>query len=663
MKRTVKYALSAVLATAIVVPAIAQDNFPDVPENHWAYEALGRLKKDGILVGFPDGKYRGARPATRYELAIAINAAYTKLKDLTEDLDKQIAALSAKLDGKANQSDIDDVKKGLEDLKSQLGGISGYASDIADLKKLSDKFEKELASIGVDVDELKKNLSDLDKRVTALENKKLPVDIHGDLNALVLGGYSTNGTFGITVDGRPTGVGRGSYAGVPSGVNRDLTVLHEVGLELDSTNTTGPKWKIVGAAGNMIGTGSGANAPFGSQNSTLAGTPFGEGSAAAIYFQNFELMLDEKVGGLNFSADLGRVGFKVSPYIFQRPDTTPYFTNDRWDNGEYSIDGGVLGFNIGAAKLSVVAGRASAEATSNGVMFQSLTAGTTGVSPYLIGTSSPTQGLLAAGTVDQMLGGTLMVPILGHSSVNVSYLLLDSNTNTVTPSGAANRVAVYGGDLKLNGVLPFGISAAGGYSRTDVMENGSKVISGHNQRATGELAWEKDQYGLKGGYRYIEPNYAAPGDWGRIGLWWNPTDIKGPVAEGYFNFSKTLGLKATGEYYNGTGLSGGFLSNHDKVTRLTADLTYKFMTNASVDLGVESVDWTFSTTAHPTTNGLKPYERWYSLGFGYDLSNNTMLKVMWQISDYNSKGQPGWTVFGQPTAKGGLITTQLSIKF
>jgi polyhydroxyalkanoate synthesis regulator phasin len=382
MKRTVKYALSAVLATAIVAPVIAQDNFPDVPENHWAYEALGRLKKDGILVGYPDGKYRGARPATRYELAVAINAAYTKLKGITDDLDKQISALSAKLDGKANQSDIDDVKKGLDDLKGQLSGLKNYDSDIADLRKLADKFEKELASMGVDVDELKKNLQDLDKRVTNLENRKLPVDLHGDLNGLVLGGYSTNGKFGVTVDGRPTGVGRGSYTGVPVGVNKDLTVLHEVGLELSSTNTTGPKWHIVGAAGNMVGgglaaAGNGA-APFGTINSTLAGVPFGEGAAATIYFQNFDLTFDEKVGGLNFTADLGRVGYKVSPYIFQRPDTTPYFDNARWDNGEYSIDGGVIAFGIGSAKLNVVAGRTSDQVDSAGNAFQTLTAGATG---------------------------------------------------------------------------------------------------------------------------------------------------------------------------------------------------------------------------------------------------------------------------------------------
>src|SRR5271156_1312000 len=93
MKRTLKYALSAILTAAIVLPAVATDNFPDVPDNHWAYEALARLKKDGLLVGYPDGLFRGNRPASRYELAVAIHATYVHLKSITDGLQAEIDAL------------------------------------------------------------------------------------------------------------------------------------------------------------------------------------------------------------------------------------------------------------------------------------------------------------------------------------------------------------------------------------------------------------------------------------------------------------------------------------------------------------------------------------------------------------------------------------------
>ena len=57
MNRTLKFALSAVLGFGLVLPAAAQSNFPDVPDNHWAYEAIGNLKGK-ILFGYPDGLYR-----------------------------------------------------------------------------------------------------------------------------------------------------------------------------------------------------------------------------------------------------------------------------------------------------------------------------------------------------------------------------------------------------------------------------------------------------------------------------------------------------------------------------------------------------------------------------------------------------------------------------
>src|SRR5580692_5851633 len=122
MKRTLKYALSAVLTAAIVLPAVAQDNFPDVPDNHWAFEALQRLKKDGLLVGYPDGLFRGNRPASRYELAVAIHACYTNLKSVTDGLDSQIKALSDKLNGVATTADVQNLRDALTALQNDVNG-------------------------------------------------------------------------------------------------------------------------------------------------------------------------------------------------------------------------------------------------------------------------------------------------------------------------------------------------------------------------------------------------------------------------------------------------------------------------------------------------------------------------------------------------------------
>src|SRR5690349_9586356 len=74
--------LSASLCLAWVAPARAQqapDKFPDVPEDHWAYKAIDSLRAKGILIGYPDGQYRGKRTMSRYEFAVAIDRALKSL--------------------------------------------------------------------------------------------------------------------------------------------------------------------------------------------------------------------------------------------------------------------------------------------------------------------------------------------------------------------------------------------------------------------------------------------------------------------------------------------------------------------------------------------------------------------------------------------------------
>ncbi|MDN0047228.1 ESPR-type extended signal peptide-containing protein [Megasphaera hexanoica] len=49
--------------------------FPDVPENHWAYEAVAAMARSGLVKGYPDGEFKGDRTMTRYEFAQIIQNA------------------------------------------------------------------------------------------------------------------------------------------------------------------------------------------------------------------------------------------------------------------------------------------------------------------------------------------------------------------------------------------------------------------------------------------------------------------------------------------------------------------------------------------------------------------------------------------------------------
>ena len=52
--------------------------FPDVPQNHWAYEYVAKLAGNGMIEGYPDGNFAGDRPMTRYEFAAVLYRAMTK---------------------------------------------------------------------------------------------------------------------------------------------------------------------------------------------------------------------------------------------------------------------------------------------------------------------------------------------------------------------------------------------------------------------------------------------------------------------------------------------------------------------------------------------------------------------------------------------------------
>ena len=54
------------------LPATGTMTFPDVPENHWAYQYVKYLAERGYLQGYPDGEFKGDRAMTRYEYAAII---------------------------------------------------------------------------------------------------------------------------------------------------------------------------------------------------------------------------------------------------------------------------------------------------------------------------------------------------------------------------------------------------------------------------------------------------------------------------------------------------------------------------------------------------------------------------------------------------------------
>jgi len=73
--------MSTTTTTPEVVPVVPVNTVPDVaapsakaitdvPSNHWAYEAIKLLISKGIILGYPDGTFRGNQMITRNEMAV-----------------------------------------------------------------------------------------------------------------------------------------------------------------------------------------------------------------------------------------------------------------------------------------------------------------------------------------------------------------------------------------------------------------------------------------------------------------------------------------------------------------------------------------------------------------------------------------------------------------
>lgn len=129
MKRF-KY-LVLTLCFTLTWPAFAAPLFPDVPDNHWAKDAVAALAAKGLVEGYPDGTFKGDRSASRWETAMIV------------------ARLLAKME--------------------QAHATFATKAELDELRKLANALREELDALGVRVDNLEKNVGLLDQRVTELE--------------------------------------------------------------------------------------------------------------------------------------------------------------------------------------------------------------------------------------------------------------------------------------------------------------------------------------------------------------------------------------------------------------------------------------------------------------------------------------------------------------
>ena len=87
--------------------------FPDIPENHWAYDYVTKLARAGIVEGYEDGEFKGNRMMTRYEFAAVIYRAIMAGAGSNPALDQDgtLGKLVKEFDGELKYIRIDVIEK------------------------------------------------------------------------------------------------------------------------------------------------------------------------------------------------------------------------------------------------------------------------------------------------------------------------------------------------------------------------------------------------------------------------------------------------------------------------------------------------------------------------------------------------------------------------
>lgn len=675
-----KLLAAGIALCAFVTPIVAQ-NFPDVPENHWAYDALLVLKNDGLLIGYPDGLFKGQRPLSRYEFAVAINGMYMKLKQRLDGLSGKVDDLSSAAAGlkvpepsgpggpSISRSDLDAIKDRLEGLKGSIDAMKTWGNDIEALRKLMKEFEKDLAQLGVDVGQMQKDLASMDQRVKALENRKKNININGDFNFAGFAGHSLDHKQGVSWSGNPVGT---DFSGNKVGFTEDLHFVNELGLNLNGDFGANDQVHVEGefVASTLF------PYEFSSYSMLAPGGRKDEGDMDFIV-HHLNANWNAEFFGAPVSIMMGRVPYRSSNYFaYNRIDVDPYFSNERWDNGNWYFDGGVLGFKLGDTKLNVFGGKDSSRDSAKSASAWGYAVGRNGGTFAFPG--RPGNQYDGAMEIMTHVGAEATYGWGKDNHVAAQYILLDGDPTTLSSNPVSNavtfnRMSILG--LDAQAAVGKNLTFYGAYANADLYYNDHVRQTDDNEAYDIGLEWKmSEKANLGAGYRYVGPNFSAPGSWGRLGYWTNSADIKGFAVWYSRDFNDQFGLNGFAVFGTGTdtvtNLSTGSkslgLKDDDKINAWSFYLRFPLFKGWRSTIGWEGLNWDLSSRSDLSFAGGDVIENYYSLFLTREFSKTTLFRFGYQVSDYNNK--TGFAAYNTPgnsdsLAKGGLFFTQLRIGF
>lgn len=649
MKTTSLFMVILVLACAI--PALAQGPFTDVPSDHWAYDAINQLQKDGILIGYPDGTFAGKRNITRYEFAVAIARLMGIIPGAPGETNRT---------GLVTKAELDKAIAGI-----QVPSISGLAtkSDVDAIKKLVDEFRDEIAALGVDVDALKRDVAALCARVDAIEAEMKRVKLLGDATVFAIGAGATEGT-PIDLDNRT--LNPVMLRNVSVVKDMDLKVLGRVNdtTSVVATINYGNYLNYLGFVDDFVG---GAATPRPTSKNFVTGfkpaTPGVVGSSLTDTFFPYYLYVD--AGICSGALTVGRFPLQFTPYTLKMIDVDSYTTNLKTDSGNYPVDGAKLAINLWGVDTTWFAVK-NDENTY-------LVNGLTGQPNTFMGTQIQAGALTGNAVggltqVTQSAGVRAVVNLPLNAVVGVTYYQAWDGSkwtlpapSTVSP-GSYDQARVYGADLVVPLPIVETLNLAGSWTRSDTLVNGLAPVTTSDLDYL-NIAWDAklsatiSNLGIGAGYKDIGRNFAAAGYWDKIGPWANPVNVKGPYLDITYPVLDNLKVVLDGEYLEikdtAVTSTGATLIDGDNITKAEAAVKWGFSKSTAIDVSYQYVKFEDSRPAFDDTK-----LNYLTVGFDHQLSANAGLMIGYQY--INTDGTSASLL---PSAKGGLGVVQFGVSF
>lgn len=621
------------LAAAWSTPVLAQDQstFKDVPTDSWAYQAVSNLQSKGIIVGYPDGYFRGKRTLTRYEFAEALDRAIGKIQ------------LQAGPAGSAGP-------QGDQGPPGPAGPAGMTPEEVTELKNLADEFKTDLANLGANVNSIDKKLDTLSNEVNNIQKRlnrmpKIGVDLFSGFTSA-----QSRYPF-IDQSGSLRPASKGLFSNVASPLDIHVLVSGQAKGRV--------KYDLDIFSSNYLG------GYQGSLGSTSMAAPNGSPQDTGIY----KAELNIPINGLGKDTELtvGRFGNSVTPLTYMRPYTDAYFNLPWYNDGNWIADGFRLSTKIGKAETQIFADSytgLTGSSMGNG-MINTPTVGQN----FSLLQSAPGNplnrvfaGLNAYGTMaaSQSAGVHVGLPLFKLGQIGLTAI--DFNGITSNAGIPFANVVVYGVNFEVSHqLLGFKISGEAAKSvRQADFSHGINDSNDADNAFTLNAGYNHGRVNGKLGYIYIDPNFGAPGSWLHLGQAYNPTNVQGPVAHVGYHIYKSLSVYVGAKYLSGArnrAQPGGFgFTTGSFIGVVTGGVKYALF-GGKLSLGADYEGDFYNLSGAVTASGKPSYPiaDYVTLSAGLKLAGNTSLDLAYQMLHYK--------LGGGLNSNASIFTTGLAVHF